>query len=103
MSRMYGSRGGDEETCPQGNTPCPYPNQRQAGLSATSLPIYKTGGFHAPESGLANHLVRLDQERRGEHDPEGLGGLEIEDELELHGLLYWQVGRLRTLEDLVHK
>ena len=32
MSRMYGSRGGDEETCPQGNAPCPYPNDTVQGL-----------------------------------------------------------------------
>jgi hypothetical protein len=49
------------------------------GLSHTwgGMPI--TGGFLAPEKGSANHLVRLDQERRGEHDPEGLGSLEVED------------------------
>jgi hypothetical protein len=42
-------------------------------------PVAKTGGFLAPEKGSANHLVRLDQEHRGEHDPEGLGSLEVED------------------------
>ena len=33
------------------------------------------------------HLIRQDEERRGERDPERLGRLEIEDQLELQGLL----------------
>ena len=39
--------------------------------------------------------------RNGE--AERLGGFEIDDELDLAGLLDWQVGGLRALEDLVHE
>src|SRR5712691_11000273 len=41
-----------------------------------------------PCARLLEHLVRLYQERRGERDPEGLGGLEVDDQLELRGLLH---------------
>src|SRR6266852_455760 len=53
MSRMYGSRGGDEETCPQGNAPCPYPNVQGcpllcgAGRSSESTQAHA----NAPEQG----------------------------------------------------
>jgi hypothetical protein len=47
--------------------------------------------------------IRQDEERRGERDPERLSRLEVEDRLELRGLLYWQVARLCTFQDLVDK
>src|SRR5262249_37602568 len=52
--------------------------------------------------GSANHLVRQHQEVRGYCDFEGLGRLEVEDQLELGGLLHGQVGCLGAFEDLVH-
>src|SRR6266446_2416522 len=51
--------------------------------------------------GLPDHLICQDEERRGERDPEGLGGLEVEDQLELRGLLHREVRRFGTLEDFV--
>jgi len=39
-------------------------------------------------SGLLNHLIRPLQERRRDRQAEGLGGLEVDNELELLGLLY---------------
>jgi hypothetical protein len=33
---------------------------------------------------------------------EGLGGLEVDHQLELRGLLYGEIGRLRPFQDLVH-
>lgn len=51
---------------------------------------------------LLDHLIRQDEERRGERDPERLHRLAVEDQLELHGLLHGQVGRFRALEELVH-
>src|SRR5215471_17529241 len=39
------------------------------------------GGFRAPESSLVDHLVRKDQEMRGDGDAQGVGLLEVDDEL----------------------
>src|SRR5215475_13575800 len=41
-------------------------------------------------AGLPDHLVRQDEERRRESDPERLGGLEVDDPLELRRLLHRQ-------------
>ena len=40
--------------------------------------------------------------RWGHRDPERLGSLEVEDELELHGLLHGQVRGLGAFENLVY-
>src|SRR5207247_741111 len=50
----------------------------------------------------ANHLVRQDEDHRGDGDPQGLGGLEVNAAFELHGLLHGQVPWLRPFENLVH-
>jgi hypothetical protein len=55
--------------------------------------------FCASVSGLLNHLIRQDEERRGERDPERLRRLAVEDQRELGGLLHGQVGRLGPFED----
>src|SRR5215813_14130804 len=52
-------------------------------------------------AGLPDHLVRLEEERRGDREAEGLGGLQVDDKLELHGLLHGQVRRLRPSQELV--
>jgi hypothetical protein len=52
--------------------------------------------------GLADDLGRLEENGRGNREPERLSGLEIDDQLELCRLLHRQVGGLGTLEDLVH-
>src|SRR5262249_25365805 len=54
----------------------------------------------APLHRLLEHLVRQDQERRGNREAEGLGGLEIDRALELHRPQNRPVGRLGPLEDL---
>src|SRR5882724_13691791 len=46
--------------------------------------------------------VRQDEEVRGDGEAEGLGGLEIDDQLEVHRLLDGQVGGLGTFQDSVH-
>src|SRR5882724_7439711 len=51
---------------------------------------------------LLEHLVRQHQEVRGHRDPEGLGSLEVDDQLELHRLLYGQVGRFGPFQDFIH-
>src|SRR6202158_3010316 len=60
----------------------------------------------APSTGHASrsldHLIRPLEERLGDRQAEGLGGLEVDDQLELRWLLDGQVGGFRALEDLVH-
>src|SRR5882724_12429522 len=51
---------------------------------------------------LRNNLVRSQQQRLWDGQPEGLGGFEIDHQLELRRLLHGQVAELRALEDLVH-
>src|SRR6185295_5631688 len=49
-----------------------------------------------------DHLIRSLDERRRDRQAEGLGGFEVDDQLELRRLLDWEVRGLRALEDLVH-
>jgi hypothetical protein len=51
---------------------------------------------------LLEHLVRLKEERRGDGEAEGLGRLEVDDQLARGGLLDGEVRGLGALEDLVH-
>ena len=68
------------------------------------------GGFQpraarpgSPDSpSLLDHLIRPLQERRRDRQPEGLGGLEVDDQLELRRLLHGQVGGLGTFQNLVY-
>jgi hypothetical protein len=53
------------------------------------------------EHGLLDHVVRPSQDRRWDRQAEGLGGFEVDDELESCGLLDGQVGRLCALEDVL--
>ena len=69
--------------------------------------LRREGGASPPHGAsggisLLDHLLGTDEDGRGEGDPKGLGRLHIEDQLEPHGLLHGQVGRLCTLQDLVH-
>jgi hypothetical protein len=48
-----------------------------------------------------DHFVRLEEEQRWHRDPEGLGRLEVDDQLKLHGLLDGQVRGLCAPENLV--
>jgi hypothetical protein len=51
---------------------------------------------------LPEHLVGLEEEGRGNREPERLGGLEIDDQLEFHGLLYGEITRLGAFQNFVH-
>src|SRR5262245_40144215 len=48
---------------------------------------------------LFDDLIRPRQERGRDREAEGLGGLEVDDEFELGGLLDGEVGGLRAFED----
>ena len=52
---------------------------------------------------LLDHLGRLQEERRRNREAHGLRRLEVDDEVELHGLLDGQLSRPRTLENFVHE
>jgi hypothetical protein len=54
-------------------------------------------GEHTSGMALLDHLIRPLQERRRDGQAQGLGGLKIDHEAELRGLLDWQVGRLGAL------
>src|SRR4030095_5770031 len=52
------------------------------------------GRQHQQETSAApsfDHLIRPRQQQRGDGEAEGFGGLEVDDQLELRGLLDWQV------------
>src|SRR5262249_27572597 len=53
------------------------------------------------EHALLEELVRLEQERLGDGQPQTLGGFEIDHQLELGRLLDREIGRLGALQDLV--
>ena len=53
-------------------------------------------------AGSADHLVGLEEDRRGDGEAQGLGGLEIDDQLELHGLLYGEITRFGAFQNFVH-
>ena len=53
-----------------------------------------------PCARLLNDLVCQDQKGRRYHDPKGLSGLEVNNELELHGLLHGQVSWFSPFENL---
>src|SRR5215813_9220820 len=54
------------------------------------------------EVGSLDDVFGSQQQRRRDGKPERFGGLEIDDQLELGGLLHREIGGLRALEDLVH-
>jgi hypothetical protein len=61
-------------------------NEIGYGLGASEAPEEQEGRRCA-SSCSADHLVGLEQHRRRDGKPEDLGGLEVEDQLELRWLL----------------
>src|SRR5438105_10307194 len=71
--------------------------RRSQVLSLMSLPFSPTTG----NVRSLNQLVRPLQQRRRDREPEGGGGREIDDELELCGLFERHVYRLSNRQDPV--
>jgi len=61
-------------------------------------PAMQTSG---PLAHSADHLVRLEEDDRGDGEPEGLGGLEVDDQLKFRGLLHREVSRFGAFQDLI--
>ena len=66
------------------------------------FPARLTEVLSSRHHGLPDDLVGLEEEGRGNGDTQGLGGREVDDQLELHGLLHGEVGRFGTFQNLVH-
>src|SRR5881397_2132666 len=75
--------------------------------------IQATGRLALAPTGLAparrtcllwtrDHLIRPQQQRGRDREAEGLGGLEVDDQLELGRLLERQICRIRALQDPIH-
>src|SRR5262249_26117519 len=65
-------------------------------------PIRMLMRFAVTRGSLLDDAVGASDERLGKREAEGLGRLEGDDEEESRRLLDGKIGRLRTLEDLVH-
>ena len=52
--------------------------------------------------GSLGHLIGSQEQRLWNRQPEGLGGLEVDDQLELRWPFHGQIGWFGTLEDSVH-
>src|SRR5882724_10745435 len=66
------------------------------------MPTSQCGRQSSWLTNSAYHLVRLEEQGRRKRQAEGTGGLEVDDQLELHGLLHGEVHGLGALQDLVH-
>ena len=77
------------------------PHQRCSCVKAPNAAI--SSGMVGALGLLLDHLIRPLQKRRRDRQAEGLGGLEVDDQLELRRLLDGQLGGLGALENLVHE
>jgi hypothetical protein len=78
--------------------------QRTLGLNLMPFaqePVLFCKVIDCPQTS-ANHLGCLEEERRRNRQAQRLGGLEVNDQLELRGLLHGQVGRRGALQDSIH-
>src|SRR5262245_6252352 len=67
----------------------PKPGRLTAASASAEVPSFE-------------HLIRPRQQRGRDGEAEGLGRFKVDDELERGRLFDWEVGGLRTLEDLIH-
>jgi hypothetical protein len=50
-----------------------------------------------------DHLIRPREQRRRDREVEGLGGLQIDDQLELGWLIDGEIARFGSFQDPIHK
>src|SRR4029453_19319551 len=82
---------------------------RQETRPTTRSPPKCLGPAHPSPLGAAalrslsstDDLLRLEEQHRRDGQTHGLGSLEVDDQLELHGLLYRNVAWLGAFQDLV--
>jgi len=53
-------------------------------------------------AGSSNHLIRLEKDAWGNREPERFGGFEVNDQVELGGLLDGEVGGCSAFQELAH-
>src|SRR3546814_13523781 len=53
-------------------------------------------------SDLLNHVIRSEEKRRWDRQPDGFGCFDVDDELESRALLDWQVRRPEALQEPVY-
>src|SRR5215470_12874039 len=70
--------------------------------SIRALSLHLTRDCMRYVAGLLDHLICEEEQGWRHRDSQRLGGLEVDDELKLHGLLHRQIGGLSTLENFVH-
>src|SRR5262249_57985066 len=68
-----------------------------------TVPPSQCGRQCLPVTSSPDYLIGLEEERRGDGQAQFLRGLQVDDQLELHGPLDGQVGRLGAVEDLRHQ
>ena len=67
-----------------------------------TMPLSQCGRQSSWLTSSPDHLIGLQEDGRGNRQTKGLGGLQVDDQLELGGLLHGEVGRFGIFEDLVH-
>ena len=79
---------------------------RQGGGDLFCDTVQLTGQSYFPIAVIharsLDHPIRLHQDRLRNRDPERLGGLAVDDQLELRNLFYWQIRRFGSLQNPVH-
>src|SRR2546423_1882086 len=71
------------------------------GLDGSAYPIEEPPATE-PTIYSLNDLSHLEHDLVREGEAEGLGRLQVDHELESHGLLYGEISRVSALEDLVY-
>src|SRR5215472_5925586 len=95
----HAQRPGSEQREPTGCCSVMLGSRHQQRSPCPFIPFH---GSVWPRQSL-NHPIRSLQQRGRHREAERLGGLEVDDEFELAGLLDRKVGGLRALEDFVHE
>src|SRR5262249_36237348 len=87
----------------RGSSDWPAPRSVTRTKRSDTIPFRSPGKSQCGECRLLDDLICPLQRRRRNGQPKRLGGLEVDDEVELAGLLDRKVGGLRALEDFVHE